>query len=275
MSEPNQTQIELWNGRAGDTWVELQDSLDAMLAPVTNALAMRVGPVAGKRVLDIGCGTGVTCMRWLDGGAAVTGVDVSVPMLAAARERAEGRAQFVRADAASWRGDAPFDLAVSQFGVMFFDDADAAFANIAANLRPGGRLVFVCWRAPMENPWVTVPMNAVRDLIDIPPVEPHAPGPFGLADSARTRAILERAGFADIAIDPADFSYTIASEGGIETAVRFMMQIGPTARSLAEASRDVKAAAAQRLAAALAPYERDGAVTFPGAIWVVDAKRPA
>ncbi|WP_395645059.1 class I SAM-dependent methyltransferase [Terricaulis sp.] len=271
MTAQNQTQIELWNGRAGDTWVELQDSLDRMLAPVTDALAARVGSVAGKRILDIGCGTGVTCKRWIDGGADVTGVDVSAPMLAAARERAKGRARLMQADASVWQGDAPFDFAVSQFGVMFFDDAEAAFANIAANLRPGGRLVFACWRPHTENPWVTVPMGAVRGLIDLPPVEPHAPGPFGLADAMRTRGVLDQAGFTDITIDPVDFAYVIA--GGLEEAVRFMMQIGPTARALAEADKDVKAAAAERLAGALAAYERNGSVTFPGAIWIVEARR--
>ena len=129
MSESNQAQIDLWNGRVGDKWAAMQVSLDAMLAPATAELKARAGPVAGQRVLDIGCGTGETCTIWLGGGAEVTGVDVSAAMLAVAADRTGGKATLVQADASVWRGDTPFDLAVSQFGLMFFADPDRALPH--------------------------------------------------------------------------------------------------------------------------------------------------
>ena len=161
VSASNQAQIEYWNGRAGEKWAALQISLDVMLAPATAELQARAGPVSGLRVLDIGCGTGETCAIWLSGGATVTGVDVSAPMLAVAADRTDGKVRLVAADASVFRGDAPFDLAVSRFGVMFFADPLVAFANIAANLRPGGRLLFTCWRAAADNQWVSTPMAAI------------------------------------------------------------------------------------------------------------------
>lgn len=274
MSESNQAQIDLWDGRVGEKWAAMQVSLDAMLAPATAELQVRAGPVAGQRVLDIGCGTGETCTIWLDGGAQVTGVDVSAAMLAVAADRTGGKATLVQADASAWLGDAPFDLAVSRFGLMFFADPAAAFATIAANVRPGGRLLFACWRAQAENQWVTTPMNAVRDLLpEGPPPVPHAPGPFALADRDRLRGILERAGFAEVAISPFDFPVCLASAGGVAAAVSFAMQIGPTGAALAEAGKEVRAAAAERLKAALAPHDRDGLVTLGGAIWLVEAVR--
>jgi len=97
-------------------------------------------------VLDIGCGTGETCAIWLDGGAHVTGVDVSAPMLARAAERTQGKVRLLEADASQWVSDTPFDLVVSRFGAMFFAAPDQAFATISANVRPGGRLLFTCWR---------------------------------------------------------------------------------------------------------------------------------
>lgn len=276
MSGPNKAQIDLWNGRVGEKWAAMQVSLDAMLSHATAALKARAGSLSGQRVLDIGCGTGETCAIWLDGGAEVTGVDVSAPMLAVAADRTDGKATLVEADASAWMGDAPFDLAVSQFGLMFFSAPDAAFATIAANVRPGGRLLFTCWRAVAENQWVTTPMGAIRELLPAaPPSVPHAPGPFALADRDRLGGILERAGFADVAINPFDFPVCLASEGGVEAAVGLAMQIGPSGSALAEAGTEVRAEAAERLKAALAPHDRDGLVTLGGACWLVEAVRSA
>src|SRR5271167_3671372 len=136
-----------------------------MLSYARAELKARAGSVRGQRLLDIGCGAGETCVIWLDGGAAVTGVDVSGPLLAVAADRTNGKVTLVKADAAVWIGDAPFDLAVSQFGLMLFADPDAAFATIAADVRPGGRLLFTCWRTVAENQWVAKPMAAIRDLL--------------------------------------------------------------------------------------------------------------
>ena len=275
MSRANDAQVEYWNGRAGEKWAALQVGLDRMFSRATSELKARAGSVAGRRVLDIGCGTGETCSIWLEGGAEVTGVDVSAPMLAVAADRTHGKATLVLADASAWIGDAPFDLAVSRFGVMFFDDPDAAFATIAANLRPGGRLLFACWRAMADNAWAATPLGAIRDLLpEAPPPAPHAPGPFGLADKDRLRGILERARFADVAIHPFDFPICLASEGGVEAALPFVMQTGPSGAALAGAGKEVRAVAADRLREVLAPHDAEGRVTLGGAIWLVEAVRP-
>lgn len=276
MTESNQAQIDYWNGRAGAKWSARQAELDAMLAPVTAELKTRVGSVAGLRVLDIGCGTGETCSLWLAGGAQVTGVDVSAPMLAAASQRLQGKAKLALADASAWKGDAPFDVAVSRFGVMFFADPDAAFANIATNLRPGGRLVFACWRALQENEWAATPLKAVRELLPAaPPPAPNAPGTFAFADGERLNGILARAGFEPITIRPVDYGVQLAQSGGLDVAVRFSMQLGPAGSALAEVGEDMRAIAAERLKVALAPLEKHGVVTLRGAIWLVDAVRNA
>ena len=277
MTSPNQAQIELWDGRVGEKWAALQASLDAMLVEVTVELTRRAGSVAGRRVLDIGCGAGETCLAWLAGGAEVTGIDVSGAMLAVAAKRIGGRAALIKADAATWRSERPFDLAVSQFGLMFFDDPERAFAAIAADLRPSGRLLFVCWRAAADNQWVSVPMQAIRDLLPpaAAPADPHAPGPFALADRDRLRGLLARAGFADIAIEPFDCALFFASEGGVDAAVRLAMQVGPSGSALAGASPETLTRAAERLQAALTPHAREDRVSLGGAVWMVEAVRPA
>ena len=281
MTISNQPQIDLWQGRVGEKWAALQGRLDAMLAPATEALRARAGSVKGLRLLDIGCGTGASLILWAEGGAQVTGLDVSTPMLAVAARRTQGQVALVEADAATWTGEAPFDLAVSQFGVMFFEDTEAAFANIAANIRPGGRLLFACWRSVADNAWVTTPTGAIQHLLPAkPPASPGAqpmpprPGPFALADKGRLERILGGSGFGDIAIEPFDFDVFLATDGGVDQAVDMLMRIGPTGAALAEADEAAREAASALLKAILAPHARDGTVTLSGAIWLVDAVRP-
>lgn len=274
MSSANQAQIDLWNGRVGEKFVTLQASLDLMFAHASAALHAQVGPVAGQRVLDVGCGTGETCTLWLADGAQVTGLDVSAPMLAVAAQRTAGRAQLVQADAALWRSETPFDLVVSQFGLMFFADPDLAFATLADNLRPAGRLVFSCWRAAADNQWATLPMDAIRELLPAaPPPAATAPGPFALADPGRLEGILARAGFTKVVLRALDFPLCLTRGGGVEAAVRLLLQIGPAALALAESSKEVRATAAQRLKQAFAAHEKDGGVALGGALWLVDASK--
>lgn len=271
----NEAQIDYWNGRAGEKWRAMQDDLDAMLAPVTEALMARTGDVAGVAVLDIGCGTGQTCLLLLDKGASVTGVDVSGPMLALAGERTAGRAALFKADASLWQSEVAFDRAFSRFGVMFFDDPQAAFTNIAATLKPGARLLFACWRTPKENEWVSRPMSVLAPLMpELPAPDPTAPGPFAFADTARLAGILEGAGFGTLSFTPFDFKVTLARSGGVERAAGFALQIGPAAAALAEQEEAVRLHARALLEEALASgLEPDGAVRLGGAIWIVEGVR--
>jgi SAM-dependent methyltransferase len=278
MTAANQGQIDLWDGPVGEKWAALQVALDEMLAPVCIELTARAGSVAGLRMLDIGCGNGKTCTIWLAGGADVTGVDVSRAMLAVAQQRTGGGARLIQADASTWRSDVPFDFAVSQFGLMFFADADAAFANIAKNVRPGGRFLFTTWRPVAENQWVSLPMAAIRDLMPpshlpaTPPAVPP-PGPFALADRDRLISIVERAGFTDIKITPFDFSVCLATEGGASAAAGFSTKIGPAAVAIAELDEPHKKIARERLTSAYAPFAHDGRVEVGGAIWIAEATR--
>ena len=270
----HQAQIDLWDGRVGEKWAAMQVSLDTMLAHATAELTTRVGSVAGLSVLDIGCGTGETCAIWASGGADVTGVDVSTAMLAVAKTRTEGKVQLIKADASQWKSGKLFDLAVSQFGMMFFSDPDTAFSRIAGNIQPGGKLIFSCWRHVSENQWVTLPLGAVRDLLlESPVLTTNAPGPFALADKERLSGILERAGLTNITMTPINFPVCVATEGGAGAAARFVTQIGPAASALADVDKPTKILALERLNVALTPYEKNGCVNLGGAIWLVESVR--
>jgi SAM-dependent methyltransferase len=208
-SGPNNNQAEYWNGPEAGHWPVQEHRYERMLAPFTGLVLGAAAVARTDRVLDIGCGTGsTTCMaaRIADDGQ-VLGVDISRLLLLRAEKRArqDGLTNigFEHGDAQTYRlAPGGFDVAISRFGVMFFSDPTAAFANIARGLGPGGRLVFVCWQSPVDNEWVTVPAGAAAQHIPLPSLnEPGSPGPFSL-DRHHLAAVLDAAGLVDVAIEP-------------------------------------------------------------------------
>jgi SAM-dependent methyltransferase len=204
-------QAAVWNGAGGSGWVEMQEVTDRLFRPLEDVLVEAVGDDAARRVLDVGCGAGATTVaiaRRLGVGGACTGIDISEPLVASARSRAarEGvPAHFVRADGQRHPFEpASYDLIVSRFGVMFFDDFVEAFTNLRTAASDGGALRLVVWRSAAENPFMTTAESAAAPLVVIPPREPDAPGQFALADDQRVRAILKRSGWREVSIEPID-----------------------------------------------------------------------
>src|SRR5437588_2962083 len=237
--EGNADQIAFWNGVAGQHWTDRQPMQDVLLAPVSQILIDRTGAKAGERILDVGCGCGATTIALAERVAPsgfVFGIDISVPMLSRARQVApQGLPlDFVLADATVHPFEpASFDLLVSRFGVMFFADPIASFTNLRRALKPTGRLAFVCWREPKENPWMMAPLMAVyKHVPKIPPVGPDEPGPFAFASEERVMRILKGAGFVDVAMEPHNLPMDIAVGGGLDAAVEGSLQIGPASRAL-------------------------------------------
>jgi len=277
METANEDQVAYWNDQAGVTWAALQPTLDVQIAPLGLCAIDALAPRPGERVLDIGCGCGDTTLeiaRRVAPGGEVLGLDISAPMLEVALDRAaaEGAtaAGFRQADAQMATFDAPFDAAFSRFGVMFFADPNAAFTNIRAALRPGGRLAFVCWRKPSENPWMMVPLEAaLRFVPPPPPMDPNEPGPFAFADAGRLRSILLAAGFADIVTAPLDMAI-----GGFKLAqaLEVALRVGPLGKVLREAP-DRRESVVDAVREALAAHDTGRGVWLASATWIVTALR--
>jgi SAM-dependent methyltransferase len=277
-SAANTDQIAFWNGVAGQTWAALQENLDRQIEPL-GVLAMdALAPRLGERVIDIGCGCGQTSFalaRNVGPTGRVLGVDISVPMLAVARRRADREPQadvrFLQADAQTH----PFeskgaDCAYSRFGVMFFADPIAAFANIRAGLRCGGRLGFVCWRAMALNPFMTAPLEAALPLLpEAPsPPDPNAPGPFAFADPVRVTQILARAGFRDIVLRSHDEAI---GAGDVEQSIKTALSIGPLGAALRERP-ELTAAVEVAVREVMVRHLTDRGVRLPSAGWIVTAR---
>jgi SAM-dependent methyltransferase len=279
MTDANTAQADYWNGGAGQTWVEINRLLDMELQPLGREAQAALAPRPGERVLDIGCGAGDTSLDLAEAvgpEGSVLGVDISRLLLDLAARRAEEAGLTVRFEAADaqvsdFSGDR-FDAAFSRFGVMFFADPPAAFANIRKALKPGGRIAFVCWRPPEENPLMTAPFKAAEHLLPPqPPSDPLAPGPFAFKDPERTRRILGEAGFADIVIRPFD-----ARVGGWtpDEALVVAQRVGPLGGLLRE-NPDLRPKVLQAVARELERHtDADRKVRLGAAVWIVMATAP-
>lgn len=278
---PNIEQIEYWNEHGGAKWVALHDRINSQIEPL-GRLAMDRGRISpGDRVIDVGCGCGATSLeiaQRVGSRGQVLGIDISRPMLerarAAAAQAGLGHAIFEQADAQTGRLDvAGFDVVFSRFGVMFFANPVAAFANLRSALRAGARLSFVCWQAAQENPWMIVPMAAALQHLPPPPLPPpDAPGPFAFADPNRVRAILSGAGFDEIQLEPIHETLTVGGMGSLDEVVDFLLQIGPTSRLLRESDPSLLPKVAASVREALEPYHTGQGLRMPSAAWIVTAR---
>lgn len=274
----NADQLAFWGGAGGRTWVARQAHTDTTLAPVFEALLTFAAPRAGERVLDVGCGCGAATLdfaRAVSPTGRVVALDISAPMLAEARTRAEAadiaNIEWREADAASATLD-EFDLLASAFGVMFFGDPVAAFSHMRRAASPDARMAFVCWRSLAENPWIGAPMRAVSPHVPPrPPGNPEAPGMFAFADPQRTSRILTAAGWASPKSEKLDLDLDIAAGRGLNEAVVQSTQIGAVNSWLRDQSPGVVAAAKASIRDALAPHVSDASVRLPGAMWLVSS----
>jgi SAM-dependent methyltransferase len=275
----NAAQAEAWNGYEGEHWAANDDRYDVVNSGFNGPLLDAAGIGETSRVLDVGCGNGkltrLAASRARHGQA--TGLDLSGPMLARARARAAeegiGNVTFEQGDAQVYQlPPGGFDVAVSRFGVMFFGDPVAAFANIGRGLRPGGRLAFACLPDLSGTDLGPVFAAAAAHLPAPPPPATGTTSPESLADPERAREVLTGAGFTDV-------SWTLVETAqvwgrNVVDAAGFIWGWGPVQFRVRYAGPGAITRAWAALEDALAPFATPGGVILRGAAWLVTAQRP-
>lgn len=272
----NDEQTKLWNGLGGRGWVEAQELLDGMFQPFEELLVDIVSRGSGGLVLDVGCGAGSTTIavaRLLGARGSCTGIDISEPMIAAARARAAREsipAGFICADAQVHPLEPDtFDTIISRFGVMFFADPVAAFRNLRRAAKDGAGLHAIAWRSPAENPFMTTAERAAAPLLpNLPGRHEDAPGQFAFANGQRVCSILETSGWTGVDLRPIDVACSLPEA----ELVPYITQLGPVGRMLQEQDERARARVVELVRPAFDPYVHEAEVRFTAACWLVTAQ---
>jgi len=272
----NAEQAEDWNGASGREFIEQRERHEQILGRLKARLLAAAAIQDGENVLDVGCGCGATTIlaaRAAGRGHAL-GADFSRIQVAEARRLTAcagvTNARFEIADVQVHPFEAGvFDVVLSSFGVMFFDDPAAAFANLRKALRRGGRLAFTCWRTRAENPVFTIGFAEAAAVLGLR----EMPGPgaaFSLADTSRAGALLSHAGFGGIEFAKADEPMLIGRD------VDDVLEYERTSPATAEILAGLGPAQAEELTRLvrdrLMAYASPDGVTMPGAAWLVTAQ---
>jgi ubiquinone/menaquinone biosynthesis C-methylase UbiE len=276
----NEQQAEAWNGPESLHFVEHADRYDLQLEPFTHALLARALPEAGEVVLDVGCGSGATTLAVAGRAERVTGLDLSRPLVELAMRRARaanvGNADFVIADAQTYDfTPETFDLLISQFGLMFFDDPARALANIRRAMRPGGRAVFVSWQELPTNEWLMLIGEAVGRYVELPEfgTQARGPGMFSLCDADEITSLLGAAGFERVECESCTPKILIGGGGSLDESIAFLLRTGMARGLLGLVDPTTQAEVVRTVSAELGDRYEEGAGTRVGAAaWVVTAR---
>ncbi|MBI3691062.1 MAG: methyltransferase domain-containing protein [Mycolicibacterium aromaticivorans] len=268
-------------------WDSHADAMDAAMGEHAWAARAALAAAPGERIVDVGCGAGLSAVALgaeVGADGWVAAVDVAAEMVAAAARRMSAAGVHgvaVTADAGTADlveiagAGQPFDAVHARFGLMFFDEPEAAMANIFRALRPGGRLAASVWQQLIGNLWMVLTTATAMPILggDRPPLpEPGRPGPFSMADPEATTALLTGAGFVDVAIRPVESPFLFEGDGA--AAAQRVLSAGPLGPRFLSADAVTRRAAVDGVVDALAPYRGPTGYLVPAASWCVTARRP-
>lgn len=277
----NQQQSEAWNGSESAHWVDNADRYDRQVAPITAALLTCVALEPLDAVLDVGCGCGAAAREAALVSRSVLGADISEPLLAAAANRARAESldnvEFVVADAQTYPFDeGAFDVVISQFGLMFFDQPATAFANLRRSLASGGRIAFTCWQGIEANEWVSVLAEVVAQHVAVPSLGGLASGPgmFALKDPDEIATLLDQVGFTRVEVEAISPTVLIGGGGTLDESVEFLLGMGIARGLLSQVGPEAHALVVETIRGSLAErYEPGVGVRLGTAAWLVSASK--
>ena len=269
-----------WN-RVAPGWEKWDDFFDENMAFLNHRLVSDARLRRGMRVLDLGSGTGYPALlaaQAVGSTGSVIGLDLAESMLAAAERKATrlglGNVTFRTGDVSSLPFDASsFDAVISRFCLMFLPEIPGAIANIARVLKPGGYVAVAVWSGPDKNPYLRIPMDVIKQFIELPPPDPTAPGIFRLAKPGELAGMLQHGGLHEVTEHecPAEVLFPSAQE-----YFTSLMDIAAPIQNLwAKLSSIQQGEAEQRIVKTVEEYRRGGAFALPIAVRMVAGRKPA
>jgi len=274
-----ESQCQDWNRVAGG-WGKWDQFLDEQLAFLNHRLVADARLRSGMQVLDLGSGTGYPALlgaQTVGPSGSVIGLDLAEQMLAAARRKATSlgltNVTFRTGDVTTLAFEAnSFDAVTSRFCLMFLPEIPKAASEIARVLKPGSWVAASVWSVPEKNPSIGLPMEAMKNVIELPPPDPTAPGIFRLAKPGDLAGVLQQAGLIDV-IDQeflAEWSY-----GSTEEYYTSLLELAaPVQNLMAKFSTDQLQRVKRLILEAVSPYRRGDRITFPIAVRIVSARKP-
>ena len=271
-----------WAGPRGEKWLAQLPGVEPTLKPIEEPLIRALRLDAPYRIAEVGCGGGGTALeilRHAPAGSTVHGFDLSPVLIEHARQRIPADESGISFDVANMGAatppEQPYDRLTSRFGIMFFEDPPAAFANLISWLAPGGRFAFATWGPPPENPWMAIAREVVSEIVEMPEVDPEGPGPFRYAEPASLLAILKQAGFSNL--ETHAWRGKLPIGGGLpahEAAPLALASFSSFAELLAEAGDIALNEARKALTARYAEHEQDGIVRIAACVNIFTGEHP-
>jgi SAM-dependent methyltransferase len=268
-----------WAAARSDKWRRQLAGMEAMLAPIDEPLIAALALDTASRIADVGCGGGATTcevLRRAPAGSVAHGFDLSPALIEVARRRRAGTAaiRFEVADMESAAPpDGPYERLVSRLGIMFFNEPPTAFTNLHRWLLPGGRFAFAVWGPADDNEWLMVTRETVAAFVDLPPIDPTAPGPFRYAGGEPLLSLLERGGFVQVRMSDWHGRLPIGGALSPADAAQFALaSFSSFAERLSAAGGDALDKARHALTLRFARYEQHGAVLMGGRVHIVSGR---
>lgn len=273
--ERNDSQKAVWCGAGGQGWVKVQGLIDQIFEPHAAILTRAVADIFPKRLLDVGSGTGATTVAaalQLSNKAHCVGVDLSSDMIDAANERARipgALTEFICADAQTYSfAEGEFDLILSRFGIMFFDDPIQAFSNLRRAASDGGKLLGLAWRGPEDNPFMVAAERAAEPYLPGISIRiPDTPGQFGLANRNRANNILEQSGWTNVEIVSLDTPCAFPQSD----LALYLSHLGPVGQALQKVDSSLRKEVLNNIIPAFDKYVANGEVRFTASCWLIRA----
>ncbi|WP_413933567.1 methyltransferase domain-containing protein [Nitrospira sp. BLG_1] len=268
-----------WNRVAGG-WEKWDRFFDEQMAFLNHRLVADARVRSGMRVLDLGSGTGYPALlaaQTVGATGSVTGIDLAEQMLEAARRKATllklSNLTFQTGDVTLLPFEqTSFDAVTTRFCLMFLPEIPKAVTEIARVLKPDTWIAAAVWSAPDKNPYLKIPIDIIKQFIEIPPPDPTAPGIFRLAKPGDLAGMLQQAGFVDISEQefPGDVRFSTAEE-----YFSSLMDIAAPIQNLwTKLSSTQQTEARERIIQTAGQYRKGSVIALPIAVRMVAGHKP-